>query len=167
MKIATKSKIKSIAKGLTEEILCTIYDLGQLIPRPFETPSDHVRRLRSYDSGFVVKTVNRLEKQKWVTKKRGVYVLTNLGKAKAAAYNYKKLPKRKRSDGMLTVVLFDIPQEKKHVREYLRRFLKKNEFISLQKSVFVGPWVIHKEFFKILNELGIRSMVKLLEARIL
>ncbi|MDP4000952.1 MAG: CRISPR-associated endonuclease Cas2 [bacterium] len=156
---------------LSREILDILQSLGELIPRPLEGPILYTRRLRGYSDTQIYGTIHRMEKQKWVKKKidkgKTKYTLTDLGRSKALAYGYSRLTKKRRKDGMSTVVIFDIPESKKKSRDFLRRFLNQNNFVLLQKSVFIGPIFLQPEFRGLLNELKIEKNVTILEAKII
>lgn len=95
------------------------------------------------------------------------YELTDLGKARALVWTYKKKTKTARTDGLATIVIFDIPEEKRKARNFLRRFLKENNFTQLQKSVFIGRFKLLAEFKQILHELDVEFNVSVLEGRVL
>lgn len=58
-------------------------------------------------------------------------------------------------DGQWRIVLFDIPEEKKSLRDVFRRHLQKIGFRELQKSVFIFPYECERE---------IDSLVRLYDA---
>jgi DNA-binding transcriptional regulator PaaX len=59
-------------------------------------------------------------------------------------------------DGFWRLVIFDIPEDKKTVREGLRNKLRHFGFYPLQKSVFVFPYDCEKEIYELADffELG-------------
>src|SRR5438067_544827 len=59
------------------------------------------------------------------------------------------------------------PLSLRNLRNYLRRFLKDNGFYMLQRSVFIGPWIIHGEFKELLKELKVELNVSIIEGRVL
>jgi len=58
------------------------------------------------------------------------------------------------------LVMFDIPEPKKAEREWLRWHLKKFHYSMIQKSVWVGPSPLPKEFLKYLQSIGIQDGFK-------
>jgi len=58
------------------------------------------------------------------------------------------------------VVMYDIPSNKKKEREWFRRHLKKFEFIMIQKSVWVGPSPLPKDFLSYLKSIGLSDKLK-------
>jgi DNA-binding transcriptional regulator PaaX len=58
------------------------------------------------------------------------------------------------------LVIFDIPETKKAKREWLRWHLKKFNYQMVQKSVWVGPSPLPKEFLDYLEEIKIKDGLK-------
>jgi DNA-binding transcriptional regulator PaaX len=58
------------------------------------------------------------------------------------------------------IVMFDIPETKKAEREWLRWHLKKFNYLMIQKSVWVGPSPLPKEFLEYLESIGIKDGFK-------
>lgn len=67
--------------------------------------------------------------------------LTEKGKAELARYELGnlQLPKPKRWDGKYRIIIFDIKEWKRRVRDELRDWLENLGFIRLQNSVWVYP----------------------------
>jgi len=145
------------------EILETIKDagrgIGEFLITPYGTLSLHPRS--SYYSAF-----KRLEKQKLISKERkgrvNCYSLTRKGRILLS----KKQKRVKRSDGYSTIVIFDIPEEKRRQRTIFRRYLKRNGYSLLQKSVFISPDHPLAEIKDIIHELKISGYVTLLSSKV-
>ncbi len=60
------------------------------------------------------------------------------------------------------IIVFDIPEEKRVLRDALRSMLKLMKFSMLQKSAWVGNVVVPKEFFEWLDEHDLLSCVEIL-----
>lgn len=73
---------------------------------------------------------------------------------------------KRRSDGLSSVVLFDIPEEMHTERNRLRRFLTRHKFVLLQKSVLISLYELPEEFGQMLRELDLTKNVKILSAKI-
>lgn len=58
------------------------------------------------------------------------------------------------------LVMYDIPQEKRKERDWFRRHLKKFHFIMIQKSVWVGPSPLPKEFLAYVKEIKLGENFK-------
>jgi DNA-binding transcriptional regulator PaaX len=61
------------------------------------------------------------------------------------------------------VVMYDIPHDKKKERDWFRRTLKKFGYIMIQKSVWVGPSPLPKDFLDYVTTLGILKQLKTLK----
>ena len=71
-------------------------------------------------------------------------------------FGHLKLKSAKRN----MIVIFDIPEIRKKQRNWLRGDLMALGFIMLQKSVWLGPSPLPKEFISYLNETNILQYLK-------
>lgn len=55
------------------------------------------------------------------------------------------------------IVMFDVPEIRKAEREWLRWHLKKFNYIMIQKSVWVGPSPLPKEFSDYIESIGLKK----------
>lgn len=69
-------------------------------------------------------------------------ILTDKGKQKALTYNMDEMEikKPKQWDKKWRIVLFDIPERARKIRDAFRHHLKQLNFYEFQKSVFVYPY---------------------------
>ena len=58
------------------------------------------------------------------------------------------------------IVMFDVPETKKAEREWLRWHLKKFNYLMIQKSVWVGPSPLPKEFLNYIEKIKIKDGLK-------
>ncbi len=58
------------------------------------------------------------------------------------------------------IVMYDIPHEKKKERDWFRRQLKKFDYIMIQKSVWVGPSPLPKDFRDYVKSIGLKNKLK-------
>jgi len=58
------------------------------------------------------------------------------------------------------IVMYDIPEEFKKERDWFRRQLVKFEYIMIQRSVWVGPSPLPKDFLDYLKEIKIGNNFK-------
>lgn len=84
-------------------------------------------------------------------------VLTPEGRRRAQFFRRGdiEIARPSRWDGQWRIVLFDIPEEKKSLRDIFRRHLQKIGFREFQKSVFIFPYECERE---------IDSLVRLYDA---
>jgi len=173
MKKKTKKKIKLLARNFTVELLEVLEELGDSLPGLFESKGEYQHRVwRSMEQRYsklkVQKGIYQLKKQGLVkenAKKRFVMDLTITGRHKvliSRIFESNEKSKGNRS----TIVIFDIPEDKSKHRMFLRRLLLKNDFINLQKSVMISPFELPKEFFELMEELGIRQNVTVIKGEV-
>ncbi len=88
--------------------------------------------------------------------------LNDLGKQRVLGYNLEeiKVKKPKKWDGKWRMVLFDIPNSKKKVREALRFHLRRLGFYPYQKSVFIHPFPCLDEVDFLIEFYAIRPYVR-------
>jgi len=96
------------------------------------------------------------------------FQLSEEGKKRWLKYQLRnlKLKKSKRWDRKWRIVLFDIPELKKKIRDALRRKLKNLGFLEFQKSVFIYPFPCGDEVNFVINFFNIEDSVFYLEAPI-
>ena len=81
-------------------------------------------------------------------------------------FNDLKLKIPKQWDRKWRLLLFDIPESKKRIRDALRRKLKNLGFLEFQKSVFIYPYPCEDEINFIINFFNIEGYAYYLEAPI-
>ncbi len=107
--------------------------------------------------------VSRLKKKGWVetikNENKVVVKLTSKGKNQLAI---EKALKSNKWDGKFRVVIFDIPEKNKKVRDILRWRLKAWGFKYLQKSLWVSKKDITEPIREFIKELGVEKWVMVL-----
>ncbi|MBI3305072.1 hypothetical protein HYZ80_01990 [Candidatus Parcubacteria bacterium] len=144
----TKAILTTLAAGSLVLAVATLPGLA-LALRPF-LPR------RRHHSTAVRQATYRLAKQRLVKLqqrgRRTTVALTETGKQRALRYRVANLAikKPKQWDGRWRIVIFDIPEERKAVREALRAKFRSLEFYQLQRSVFITPYACREviEFLK-------------------
>lgn len=93
------------------------------------------------------------------------FVLSKDGRQIAMTYNLDKMFILKTKwDKRWRLVIFDIPEKLKKVRDTLRYQLKRLGFVELQHSVFVLPFECKSEIEYIIEFYNIRKCVRYIEA---
>jgi CRISPR-associated endonuclease Cas2 len=122
-----------------------------------------IPRFKSYKKDVIYNTICRLKKKNFIEKELAGIVLSKYGKE----YVKRKYDSLKQFDnpGNLSkdrtlLVMFDIPTEKKAHREWLRWHLKKFNYIMVQKSAWVGPSPLPKEFSEYLKKIKLDKCIK-------
>ena len=153
--------------SLTEEIFGFFREnesYSEFVRRFYNLPSHH----RVIKKLVVGRTISRMKKQGWLeAKKRNdqvYYRLTAKGKIKKLALDLRR--QKKQRGEQATIVIFDVPEEKKNFRDFLRRLLLQNSFTFLQKSVFISPYILPQEFYELLSELDLLPFVTVIEGKI-
>lgn len=156
--------------ALTEEILETLSDLAFHPHRLF-----YGRLIKEYSRKSLGVTVQRLEQKGYI--ERGMMEddvcikLTEFGiKKLEEKRNLRKekallnlTVKNEKWDGKWRIVIFDIPEINKRIRQVLRETLKVLEFWPLQKSVWISKKDYTKELRKWVRELGLSQYVLIFE----
>lgn len=102
--------------------------------------------------------IKRLERQKEVEISDGIVKVTDKGKKKVLKYDLENMELERKTDGKWRVIVYDIANLKKPQREIFREILKKLNFLRLQKSVYITPFICENEIeylrqiFNISNE---------------
>ena len=59
------------------------------------------------------------------------------------------------------ILMYDVIEEKKKERDWFRRQLKNFDYMMIQKSVWVGPSPLPKEFLDYVKEIGLKDHLKI------
>lgn len=109
---------------------------------------------------------SKLVREKWNDDGTITLVLTKKGKESALTYNIDEMKIRipKRWDNGWRIVVFDIPESRRRIRDALRYHLQNLGFYELQKSVFVHPFECSDEIEYIVEFYNIRKFVRYIVA---
>jgi len=120
---------------------------------------------KNYDRKKFSRAFKNLEEQKMVSVsykgKEAIISITEKGRGRTLKYNFEeiKLNKPKKWDGKWRIIIFDIPNRKKHQRDMFRMKLKNLGFTMIQKSTFVCPYPAKNEVDFIGEYLMIRKYI--------
>ncbi len=108
---------------------------------------------------------NRLYKTGYIHKKDGNYFINKNGEKFLENKKYKKQILKnfepiKNNNPKNLLLLYDIPENKKCERDWFRRTLIKFGFIMIQRSVWVGPSPLPKEFQGYVKSIGLKDSIK-------
>lgn len=101
----------------------------------------------------------RLQKQKLIERDIKGWNITELGRKLVGKVKYVPQAALPKEDGIIRLVIFDIPEHERKKRVWLRIELIACEFKILQKSVWIGYRPLPREFLESLEDLGIRKFV--------
>lgn len=117
----------------------------------------------NYKKESVRNTFYNLKKDGYIEKSGGYFVINKNGKeflnkkAKKQLKNFKPIENNSPKNLLL---LYDIPEDKKQERDWFRRTLVKFGFIMIQRSVWVGPSPLPKEFLDYTKEIKIKDTIR-------
>ena len=141
-----------------------IATLGSFFPKKYPQARAW-RQLLGLDSNYQFKRqtfsviLTRLQKQGLVERKNNKWGITNLGKKfikNIKTADMFDLPKK---DGILRLVIFDVPERERRKRDWLRLELIACDFKLLQKSVWMGERPLPQKFLENLEELNLLHSV--------
>jgi len=122
-----------------------------------------IPRLSSYKTKSLQNSVYQLRDGKYIEKGSNGWNLTNKGKMyyKDRLYKLQQFtsPFEKKAPKNL-ILIYDIPEEKKREREWFRTQLKKFEYKMIQRSVWVGPSPLPRDFSNYLKKINIKKQIK-------
>jgi len=111
---------------------------------------------------FIISSAtSRMRRRGYIKLKDNHYELTPKGKSLLQRWEFAdfNLKRPKKWDGQWRVVIFDIPEKLKSVRDRVRRLLNQAHFIRLQDSVWVYPYDCEEIISLLKTDLGIRRHV--------
>jgi CRISPR-associated endonuclease Cas2 len=162
-------------KNITRAVLEVIGELGRVAQIGFsqKTLTQKMMLMElGYDPFQINKTVKRLTKQEYIDKKlkekTEKYVLTKKGMEQINFLRLENLPfdeKSKKWDGNWRVVIFDIPETIRGLRDAFREKLHEWPFYKLQNSVFVCPYECREEIKQACKILKLEKYVLVLKSR--
>lgn len=95
--------------------------------------------------------------------KKSAWLLTKKGKEFCNASKEKLKPPRK--DGIMRLVIFDIPERERKKRDAIRMELIAAQYTQLQKSVWTGEYPLPEDFIALLDELALQPHVHIFSVR--
>ena len=88
-------------------------------------------------------------------------ILTKKGAKKVLKIKFKIEKRKRRSDEKWQMIIFDIPEKKRHLRDLLREKLRFLEYKMLQQSIWVCPYNVQKETELVLRKNSLDPYVKI------
>jgi len=171
---------KIIVMGLGDEILFFLSQnpgnyrslrarmLGDLYLKDKLEQSAWKKREKRAQENKLYVTISRLKKNGLVENNNHLWSLTRLGSKKLKKYEssktYHPYPKIKKSNKKV-IIAFDIPEADRRNRGWLRIELVSLGFKILQKSVWLGPAPLPKEFINNLKFMKLLPYLKFFEVK--
>ncbi len=150
-----------------------IISVGIVAPKMLGVLGQLASRRRFFERKSFIKTKDYLKKQGYIellpTKDETKYILqlTTKGEQRILVEQMSRRKIKadpKQWDGRWRLVLFDIPEKHKSIREALRKRLCAMGLCPLQDSVFASPFPIKEEVAALSEFLGINDGVRYVEA---
>ena len=148
-----KDILTILAAGGVLTALVVAPGLAQLLPRKkypeYEESND--RRWKQFNIYLLRRDLKRLRKNKdlKIVYEKGIpyYKLTKKGMFRAHKYRLADLALKPSSkwDKKWRLIIYDIPDEKKAIRDEIRHLLTKMQIFQLQKSVYLTPHPCEEE----------------------
>lgn len=135
----------------SQDILMFLHEQGpQMLHQLYEQFDDRANKKKIYDTMF------RLCSQ-------GVVMLINDRYEVTADANILLHTIAKEKDGVWKLVIFDIPEKQRHVRNVIRAKLVSLGFQKWQNSIWISPYTLAPEIEAELNELAKHYFVRLIK----
>ncbi len=164
---------------ITEKFLLDVYDYAEKLDETFDIFAFRTMKEACCPSLYELKQKYKREKTKrqfsqliYRLKKNGYIkiknleqnegiILTKKGTEKVLKSKIKIQNNKKRPDKKWQMIIFDIPEEKRQLRNLLRQKLILLKYKMLQQSIWICPYDVQKETEFILRENSIDPYVKL------
>lgn len=119
--------------------------------------------LLPYKKQSINNSIHKLNKNGYISKENDHFLLLPKGRKYVENKKVKMvtfLSPFKRESPKNLLVMFDIPEDKKAEREWFRFQLKQFGYNMIQRSVWVGPSPLPKEFLDYIKSLNLKNCIK-------
>lgn len=151
---------------LVKVVLTFLWEFGKINIQAFFPPKYAKKygysnlHKRNYSNTF-----HYIKRKGFIKNKNSIYYLTPKGEKEAffAYLNAESsvyINKKPKWDNRWRIVFFDIPEKKRHYRDYLRTILKAVGFKEFQKSIWIYPYPIPKFLKELLWEENIKQYTR-------
>jgi len=172
-------KFKKMKLPITDEFLWELFHLSQKTEdvlrffglgnykETFVSPQFSIRRIyekrrakQKFSNFIKYLTEKGYIKLKSLEPNQGFFI-TQKGMEKIFKIELGKTEKKKRKDGKWLMIIFDIPERKRSLRDLLRENLQSLGFKFFQKSTWICPWDVLKEVQTIIQRYNLAKYVKI------
>lgn len=159
------------------DVLCSIFDnFSDAISafgshKPYKVSAEAYFESQNYARSDIRQQLYYLKKRKLIKnvlkENEHYFELTNKGR-KALIWEMigKRRDKKMRWDKNFRIVMFDVPEDKKKIRDMLRRKLESIGFLQMQKSVFIYPFDCKEDVDCVCYYLGTSKYINYLVVKI-
>ncbi|MBI5306258.1 hypothetical protein HZB04_01590 [Candidatus Wolfebacteria bacterium] len=156
-------------KLMRQKIMMPTYPWPSYYKKIVKTQEEAIKEIKEIKEKTLRRTLYRLKKSGFIKNENAVWKITNKGKeyvknklsAKIPHFKHLKVENKQKE----IIVIFDIPELYKKSRNWLRGELRELGFIQIQKSVWLGPSPLPKEFIEYLNEINILRYLRFFNAK--
>jgi len=120
----------------------------------------HSMAFRLKKDGLIVEQTEHGRSRPLLTKK-GREKMRNL--AKRQSMSLPEFPRRTETAAVYTIVAFDIPEDQRLKRDWLREALRRLGFTMIQKSVWIGRAIVPRQFLDDLHALQLAEYIEIFE----
>ncbi len=110
--------------------------------------------------------IYKLHKKGWLKveykEAKRIITLTNKGELEALFQKATLPPESNTWDNKWRLIIFDIPEDARRVRDKLRKLLRQFGFKPLQASVYISPYALSEEAIKFLKNSGLIRYIRML-----
>ena len=156
---------KEYSYKIAEELFDMAKTLGLVLSEIAFTPYGQLR-IRKVPRTTYYRRLEKFEKNGLVTRVRKPYGTDYILTDKAKKLRQMPAVKTDRADGFSTIIIFDVPEEKHRARDNFRRYLIRNGYTQIQKSVFISPFKIFDELKEFAKELKIEANILIIAGKI-
>lgn len=146
----------SIGEEILEILNTTKYHYKGVPVNAFFLPVFNERKRKSVWNEY-----NKLYIKGYIDKRNGNFYINKKG---GTFFEHNKQLRNFKGVGNIgpknLLLIYDIPEDKKREREWFRRNLIKLGFIMIQRSVWVGPSPLPKEFIEYTKSIGLKDLIK-------
>jgi CRISPR-associated endonuclease Cas2 len=164
---------------ITDEFLWEVFNLSQKVEDvlrfigighakdAFVPPEFDIKRIYEKKKARMKFSVfiNYLKKKGYIKIKglepnQGI-IITDKGLKKILETAIQKTKKKKRKDGKFLMVIFDIPERKRKLRDLFRKNLQALGFKFYQKSIWISPFDVFNQLEAIIRSFNLEKYVKI------
>ncbi|KKP92528.1 MAG: Transcriptional regulator, PaaX family [Candidatus Moranbacteria bacterium GW2011_GWE1_36_7] len=176
-KAITKSVLKNSLTA-TAWVFSAVFELGEVTISSFLSPSLYAdlpggnlfaiscvssnKRKSKFKEITIRQSIRRLQKQGFVEKKGLKFALTVKGQELAKYILGRKNVQMRKWDKKYRVVIFDIPESKRKIRNWLREELYLLDYKKLQESVLIGKYALPDDLIEEIKNYKIGNYVNYL-----
>lgn len=160
---ALTMKKKSISRKILEEFLDFLRVMN---PENFAELGPYGQiRYKKFPRTTYYRKIYKFEKQNLLIRKSTAAGNTFIISEKAKKLRRKPSNKVNRTDGLSSLIIFDVPQKKNNARHTLRRFLIRNGYTQIRESCFLSPFKVSLDIVSLIKELGLEKNVSVFSAK--